>query len=107
MGEDPGRKLGDVEVQSLKPGGWRGDDGTLSREFAFGHYQAGVDFAGQVAALAEERNHHPDIHIFYKKVRIHYFTHDAGGVTQADLEGARAVNDLFDLMGKPLDGAES
>ncbi|CAM3297771.1 4a-hydroxytetrahydrobiopterin dehydratase [Deinococcus saxicola] len=106
MGYAPDRKLTDGDVHDLKPAGWWGDDGLLFREFTFGSYQAGVDFAVQVAALAEEQDHHPDIHIFYKRVRLNYFTHDAGGVTGADITGAQAVNGLFDLASKSVDGAE-
>ncbi len=94
MGYDPDRLLSDGDVSTLKPEGWWGDDGQLFREFTFDTYQAGVDFAVAVAALAEARGHHPDIHIFYKRVRLNFFTHDAGGITGADIEGARAVNEL-------------
>ena len=105
MGYDPDRKLTDGDVHDLKPAGWWGDDGMLFREFAFESYGAGVEFAVQVAALAEERGHHPDIHIFYKRVRLNFFTHDAGGVTGADIAGAGAVNDLFERAAKAVDGA--
>ena len=77
------------------PDGWYGDDGKLFREFEFGTYQEGVDFAVRVAAQAEERGHHPDLHIYFRKVRVNFFTHDAGGVTQADIDGARAVDTLL------------
>ena len=107
MGYDAKRKLSDGDVHDLKPAGWWGDDGMLFREFPFGSYGAGVDFALQVAQLAERQNHHPDIHIFYKRVKLNYFTHDAGGVTGADIEGARAVNALFERAAEPTDGAES
>ncbi len=96
MGYDPERTLSDGDVHDLKPGGWWGDDGLLTREFAFDSYQAGVDFAVRVAALAETQNHHPEIHIFYRRVRLNYFTHDAGGITAADIAGAQAVNGLLD-----------
>lgn len=96
MGYDPERTLSDGDVHDLKPDGWWGDDGLLTREFAFDSYQAGVDFAVRVAALAETQNHHPEIHIFYRRVRLNYFTHDAGGITAADIAGAQAVNGLLD-----------
>lgn len=95
MNYDPARKLTDGDVQDLKPDAWYGDDGKLFREFEFGTYQEGVDFAVRVAAQAEERGHHPDLHIYFRKVRVNFFTHDAGGVTQADIDGARAVDTLL------------
>ncbi|GAA5514971.1 putative pterin-4-alpha-carbinolamine dehydratase [Deinococcus carri] len=96
LGYDPARKLTDGDVQDLKPEGWWGDDGKLFREFHFDSYPACVDFAVRVAALAEARGHHPDLHIYFRKVRVNYFTHDAGGVTALDLENARAVSALWD-----------
>lgn len=96
MGYDPSRKLTDGDVQALKPPGWWGDEGKLFRDFTFGTYREGVEFALAVAGLAERQNHHPDLHLLYRRVRVTYFTHDAGGVTRLDLEGARAVNALWE-----------
>jgi 4a-hydroxytetrahydrobiopterin dehydratase len=53
MAFDPERKMTDGDVQDLKPDGWWGGEGTLFRDVAFDSYQEGVDFAVQVAALAE------------------------------------------------------
>ncbi|BDP41170.1 4a-hydroxytetrahydrobiopterin dehydratase [Deinococcus aetherius] len=101
MAYDPGRKLTDGDVQDLKPEGWWGDDGKLYRDFTFDTYGAGVDFVVRVAALAEAQGHHPDIRLSYRRVRVSYFTYDAGGVTSLDIEGARAVNDLLAEAGQP------
>lgn len=98
MGYDPNRKLTDGDVQDLKPAGWWGDEGKLFREFAFGTYREGVEFALAVAELAERQDHHPDLHIAFRRVRVLYFTHTAGGVTALDLEGARAVDALHAEM---------
>ncbi|GHF55700.1 4a-hydroxytetrahydrobiopterin dehydratase [Deinococcus metalli] len=95
MAYDPNRLLSDGDVQAGKAPGWWGDDGRLWREFTFDTYQAGVDFAVRVAAHAEAENHHPDLLIGYRKVKVTYFTHDAGGITALDLAGSRAVNDLY------------
>ena len=100
MAYDPARKLTDGDVQDLKPEGWWGDDGKLYRDFAFDTYQAGVDFTVRVAALAEAQGHHPDIRLSYRRVRVNYFTHDAGGVTSLDIEGAHAVDRLAEA-GQP------
>lgn len=95
MGHDPARKLPDGEVQARRPEGWWGDDGKLFRDVAFDTYQAGVDFVVRVAALAEETGHHPDLHLRYRRVRVTFVTHEVGGVTQLDLDGAQAVNALL------------
>lgn len=101
MAFDSERKLTDGDVHDLKPEGWWGDDGKLFREFRFDSYREGVDFALRVADLAERLGHHPDLHIYYRHVRVNYFTHDAGGVTMLDIEGARAVNALAAETARP------
>ncbi len=94
-------RLTDGDVQDRKPEGWWGDDGMISRVFAFEAYRAGVEFAVRVAELAEAQDHHPEITILYKKVRVSYYTHEisglASGVTEYDLHGAQAVNSLYAL----------
>jgi 4a-hydroxytetrahydrobiopterin dehydratase len=95
MAYDPERLLSDGDVQARKASGWWGDDGRLWREFSFDTYQAGVDFAVRVAAHAEAKRHHPDILIGYRRVKVSYFTHDAGGITELDIAGSVAVNALY------------
>lgn len=58
-------------------------------------YLAGVDFVRKVAEMAEENNHHPDIHINYKRISVKYWTHTASGVTMADVQMAQKIDPLF------------
>ena len=50
-----------------------------------------IDFVGRIAALAEAADHHPDLDIRYRKVRVALSTHDSGGLTGADLELAGGI----------------
>jgi len=58
-------------------------------------FMEGIDFVHQVAELAEENNHHPDIFIQYKRISVRYWTHTASGVTLADTQMAKKVDALF------------
>ena len=58
-------------------------------------YVAGIDFVNKVAEAAEASNHHPDIHINYKRISVKYWTHSSGGVTLADVQMAQKVDLLF------------
>jgi 4a-hydroxytetrahydrobiopterin dehydratase len=50
-------------------------------------------FANRVAEAANAANHHPDIHVEgYKNVRIVLTTHATGGISDADLELAKAID---------------
>ena len=58
-------------------------------------YMEGIDFVAKVAEAAEENNHHPDIHINYKRISVKYWTHSSGGVTLADVQMAEKITPLF------------
>jgi 4a-hydroxytetrahydrobiopterin dehydratase len=74
------------------PPGWREVDGRLVKVFSFVSYADGVAFAMRVALDAEKHDHHPDeLAILWKKVRVAYVTHSAGGITEKDLEAAFRV----------------
>jgi 4a-hydroxytetrahydrobiopterin dehydratase len=82
----------DQALSSLK--GWRRDDKQLVQSFEFEGFPAAIEFVNQVAKLAEEANHHPDILINYNKVRLTLSSHDSDGITQRDLRLATAIGNL-------------
>jgi 4a-hydroxytetrahydrobiopterin dehydratase len=52
-----------------------------------------MTFANQVAEAATAADHHPDIHIErYKSVRIVLTTHVSHGISQADIDLAKAID---------------
>jgi 4a-hydroxytetrahydrobiopterin dehydratase len=89
-------KLDDAQVREGLAGlpGWALDGGMLVREFSFESYAAGLVFAVACGQVAEGLNHHPDLFVGYRKVRVAFVTHDAGGLTAYDFEAARRVSAL-------------
>jgi 4a-hydroxytetrahydrobiopterin dehydratase len=79
-------KLSPGELQqALKDApGWSLADGKLQREWRFPDFLRAMEFVQQVAFIAEEAGHHPDIDIRYNRVLLGLVTHDAGGITSAD-----------------------
>ena len=73
---------------------WDRVGGRLVTEVVCETFPAAVDFVVAVAGLAEEADHHPDIDIRWRTVRLALETHDAGGITELDLALARAVDAL-------------
>jgi 4a-hydroxytetrahydrobiopterin dehydratase len=73
---------------------WRVEDGCLVTDLRFSSYMAGVHFACAVAEMAEQMNHHPDIHIGWRRVRLSIQTHSAGGITELDTQFAARVDEL-------------
>jgi len=90
------KKLTDDEVrqslQQLK--GWTLENGELVQQCSFKDFVAAMAFVNDVAQLAETAGHHPDIDIRYNRVRLALVTHDAGGITQNDIQLARKINNL-------------
>ncbi|MCA0360830.1 MAG: 4a-hydroxytetrahydrobiopterin dehydratase [Armatimonadetes bacterium] len=83
------------EALSTAPG-WSLDGPALVRDFSFESYKDGLVFGAAVGYVADALNHHPDLHIGYKKVRVSMVTHDAGGgLTSYDFELARRINGLL------------
>ena len=82
-------------LQSQAPG-WELGDASISRVFSFDNYMAGIEFVNEVAKLAEEANHHPDIVIGWRKVTLELSTHSAGGLTGLDFQLAGKITPLVD-----------
>jgi len=75
---------------------WRFDEDTLSieRRFVFKDFNAAFGFMTRVALAAEQRNHHPEWFNVYNRVDITFTTHDAGGLTERDIDFAEWVNGI-------------
>ncbi len=73
---------------------WHLIGGKLIRTVVCGSFAEALDFVVGVGRLAEEAGHHPDIDIRYNRVTLALVTHDSGGITQLDLDLARAVDRL-------------
>jgi len=56
----------------------------LQKEFKFQKYLDGVNFVRDAATIADSEDHHPDIHLFYKKVNIELHTHAVNGLSLND-----------------------
>ncbi len=84
--------------------GWNIMLGQVEGAFRAGSFVAATAFAQQVAELAEEHQHHPDIQIRYPdRVRISLTTHDVGGLTALDATLAAAVSELAGEVGATME----
>ena len=77
--------------------GWSDVTGrdAIRKEFKFKDFNAAFAFMTQVALAAEKADHHPEWSNVYNKVRVTLTTHDAGGVTQKDLDLARFADEAY------------
>ena len=74
--------------------GWHeADDGkAITKTFAFDDFSGAFGFMARVALIAEKMDHHPDWSNSYDKVVVRLSTHSAGGVTDADVLLAEAMD---------------
>ena len=88
---------GDARKAALgKLAGWsevKGRD-AISKKFVFADFNAAFGFMTRAALVAEKLDHHPEWFNVYKTVEVTLSTHDAGGVTERDIELARAMDRL-------------
>jgi len=78
--------------------GWkrRGRRDAIRRSFRFNDFQQAFSFMTQVALAAEKLDHHPEWSNVYNAVDITLTTHDAGGLTERDLQLARAADRAYE-----------
>lgn len=74
--------------------GWEYDAsaGGIRRHFKFADFAAAFSFMTHVAILAEKADHHPEWSNIYNKVDILLTTHDAGGLSQRDIDLAMQID---------------
>jgi len=75
--------------------GWaRVGDGAIARTYKLADFSAALGFVVRVGLVAEKRDHHPDVELGWGRARVLWSTHDAGGITQLDLDLAAACDAL-------------
>jgi 4a-hydroxytetrahydrobiopterin dehydratase len=78
--------------------GWIVQESKLHREYKFADFAHAFGFMAAAAVLIEKRNHHPEWLNVYNRVTVDLTTHDAGGITEKDVELARTL----DALASPL-----
>lgn len=81
------------------PQGWALEDGgkALVRSFRFKDFSQAFAFLTRIALHAEKVDHHPEFTSVWNRVDFRLISHDAGGVTERDVELARAIEAMAGL----------
>jgi 4a-hydroxytetrahydrobiopterin dehydratase len=74
---------------------WKIEGSTLIRTFRFHDFKASIAFVNQVAEIAEQEGHHPDLHISWNKVRVELTTHAIHGLSENDFILAAKIDKLI------------
>ncbi|MDE1727167.1 MAG: 4a-hydroxytetrahydrobiopterin dehydratase [Thaumarchaeota archaeon] len=80
------------ELTSLQ--GWSVLNGKLHKDFVFTDFIEAFGFMTKAAIHIEKMNHHPEWFNVYNKIKVELVTHDAGGITQNDINLAKTLNSL-------------
>ncbi|MFC7076401.1 4a-hydroxytetrahydrobiopterin dehydratase [Haloarcula halophila] len=88
--------LSDDEIEQRLPEGWNREGDEIVRAFEFDGYLDASGFLGAAAGLAEDAWHHPEMTITWGEVEVRLTTHDAGGITQKDIDLAERFDGIYD-----------
>ena len=68
----------------------------ITRTIQFADFAEAFGFMARVALVAEKRDHHPEWTNVWNRVDILLTTHDAGGLSERDVELAQAIDAMLE-----------
>ena len=80
------------ELKNLQ--GWIVKDEKLHKDFEFDTFNEAFGFMTRAAMEIEKMNHHPEWFNVYNRLSVDLTTHDAGGITNNDIQLAKILNSL-------------
>jgi len=84
------------QIGSLKQWVWDHDAHAIEKKFIFENFTDAVCFLNQIAEIAEQEDHHPDIHLTqYRNLKVVLSTHSAKGLTKKDFLVAAKIEEMI------------
>jgi len=83
-----------IEQELKNLNGWTVVNNKIHKEFQFGDFNQAFGFMARAAMYIEKMNHHPEWFNVYNRITVDLTTHDAGGITQNDINLAKILNSL-------------
>ena len=84
----------ETKLKKILENGWLLDESrdAISKEFQFKNFIEAFSWMTKIAFVAEKMDHHPEWFNVYNRVQVTLTTHDAGGITQLDIDLANTMN---------------
>jgi 4a-hydroxytetrahydrobiopterin dehydratase len=99
MNDDSPSTLSPNDVQQAELDDWRLLFDRLHARFRTEDFKTGLDLVKKIGKAAEKADHHPDVDLSYGKVDVRLWSHDAGGVTERDVDLAREISGFASDVG--------
>lgn len=84
-----------IEDQLKNLPNWRYENGYIKTDIQCADFKAAFALMTRIAFEAEALNHHPNWENVYNRIHIALQTHDAGGITQLDMDLAKRISALL------------
>jgi len=84
----------DIESRLANLDGWRRDGDAITKSFKNDDFVGSVRFVDALVEPAEDMGHHPDLSLSWDEVTVSITNHAAGGLTEADFELAKRIDDI-------------
>lgn len=66
----------------------------IKKRYTFENFSDALDFVNKAGKIADEMDHHPDIHLGWGYAEFEITTHDRGGLTEFDFALADKIEEL-------------
>jgi 4a-hydroxytetrahydrobiopterin dehydratase len=88
--------LSDAEITAALGSlpGWSRSGDEIEKTYELASFPDAIAFVVRIGFLAEAADHHPDLDVRWRKVRVALTTHDSGGLTDKDADLARQIAGL-------------
>ena len=89
-------RLSEEEIGTALEGteGWSREGEAITKDFDRGDFMGSVGLVNDIAPVAEEMGHHPDLAISWDTVTVTLTSHSEGGLTAADFDLADRIDGL-------------
>jgi 4a-hydroxytetrahydrobiopterin dehydratase len=88
--------LPDNEIETRLAGldGWTREGDGITKAFKNGDFVGSVRFVDALVEPAESMGHHPDLSLSWDEVTVSITNHAAGGLTEADFDLAKRIDEV-------------
>jgi 4a-hydroxytetrahydrobiopterin dehydratase len=84
-----------------RPGPNRATVQLLARTYRFENFSAAMLAALRIGDMAEEQQHHPDLHVAWGRLGVEIWTHKIGGLTESDFIFAAKCDAIVTTLPSP------